>query len=376
MIRLRPVAIALVAVLLAAPPAAAHKPSDSYLALEVNGAAVSGQWDIALRDLDHAIGLDADDDGALTWGEVRGRHDAIAAYALSRLRIDRAGRRCDLAPVQHLVDTHSDGAYTVLRFDARCAAAEGPLSIGYALFFDLDPQHRGLLRLAGAERTVTAVFGPDSPPLQIDAGSATSWQQLRQFVAEGVWHIWAGFDHLLFLLALLLPAVLRYQDGRWQPVARPREAVAEVVKVVTAFTLAHSATLCLATLGWIDPPARLVEPVIAASIVLAALNNVYPVVTRGLWAVAFGFGLIHGMGFAGALRDLGLPTDTLLLALFGFNVGVELGQLAVVAAFLPLALMLRGTRSYRLAALQFGSVAVAATATLWLFERAFGIAMI
>jgi hypothetical protein len=145
---------------------------------------------------------------------------------------------------------------------------------------------------------------------------------------------------------------------------------------VTAFTVAHSITLSLAALGVIDLPTRLVESVIAASIVVAALNNLRPLVTRRLWLVAFGFGLVHGFGFASVLADLGLPRDALVLALVGFNIGVELGQLAIVVLFLPLAFALRRTRFYRSWVMVGGSLVIALLALVWLVERAGGIKLL
>jgi hypothetical protein len=132
-------------------PALAHKPSDSYLALEVHGDTITGRWDIALRDLDFALRLDADGNGEITWGEVRARHADIAAYALARL--DRAGRRrpCAATVGAQLVDDHTDGAYSVLPLVLRCPAfgraGAAELAVAYTLFADLDPQHRGLLKL-------------------------------------------------------------------------------------------------------------------------------------------------------------------------------------------------------------------------------------
>ena len=145
--------------------------------------------------------------------------------------------------------------------------------------------------------------------------------------------------------------------------------------MVTAFTLAHSITLSLAALGVISLPSRLVESAIAASVVLAALNNVYPLVYQGRWIVAFCFGLIHGFGFASVLADLGLPQGSLLLALVAFNIGVELGQLAIVASFLPIAYGLRCTRLYRRVILVGGPLIVAAIAMFWLVERAFNVVL-
>jgi hypothetical protein len=147
----------------------------------------------------------------------------------------------------------------------------------------------------------------------------------------------------------------------------------DVLKIVTAFTVAHSITLSLATLGVVELPSRWVEAAIAASVVLAALNNLWPLVQGRRWMVAFGFGLIHGFGFASVLADLGLPRDALLLALVGFNVGVEVGQLAIVALFLPLAYLLRGTWLYRRLVFVGGSMFIAAIALLWLDERVFNV---
>ncbi|MCZ6720889.1 MAG: HupE/UreJ family protein, partial [Proteobacteria bacterium] len=169
------------------------------------------------------------------------------------------------------------------------------------------------------------------------------------------------------------PAVLVRRSNRWESAQNFRTAFRQVATVVTAFTLAHSITLSLAALGAIALPTRLVESAIAASIVIAALNNLYPIVTRRLWLVAFVFGLVHGLGFASVLLDLGLPPTTLLLALFGFNLGVETGQLAIVAAFLPLAFLARTWSRYPQGVLQTGSFAIAGVATLWFIERAFDV---
>jgi hypothetical protein len=199
-------------------------------------------------------------------------------------------------------------------------------------------------------------------------------QTLKQYIVEGVWHIWIGFDHILFLLSLLLPAVLVRREQHWEPAPSLKGSLFEVLKVVTAFTLAHSITLSLAVLGVITLPSRFVESVIAASVVVAALNNLRGTVDRRRWVMAFVFGLVHGFGFASVLADLGLPQGALALALVGFNLGVEIGQLAIVAAFLPAAYLLRGTAFYRIGVLRVGSLAVAVLASWWLVQRAFNLA--
>ena len=358
---------------LASSPAEAHKPSDSYLTLSVSGQSFRGRWDIALRDLDFAIGLDANGDGEITWGELRARQTDLAAYALTRLAVLADRRPCKLQATSHRVDTHTDGTYEVLYFDVDCAAPPRVLGVDYRLFFDLDPQHKGLLKLEAGGATRSAIFSVSTAEQQFELAQVNRAGQFLEYVREGVAHIWSGFDHILFLLSLLLPAVLIRQSGAWRPVAGLRTAFLEVLKVVTAFTLAHSITLSLATLGVITPPSRWVESAIAASVLFAALSNIFALVDRSRWAVAFAFGLIHGFGFASVLADLGLPRAVLLLGLVGFNLGVEAGQMCIVACFLPIAFALRTTWLYRRVTLLGGSLAIAAIAAMWLAERAFDI---
>ena len=349
----------------------AHKPSDSYLSFVVKDKTVVGQWDIALRDLDFALGLDANGNAEITWGEVRAKHTEIAAYAMSRLQISAQGNTCPLVVTEHLVDDHTDGAYAVLRFTAQCTTTIQVLQARYNLFFDIDPQHKGLLRLDYQGNSSTAIFSPEKASQEFTLKQVSKLQQFLDYAREGVWHIWIGFDHILFLLALLLPAVVFRQDQKWQAVTAFKPAFWSVLKIVTAFTLAHSITLTLATLGVISLPSRWVESTIAASVVIAALNNIYPLFRERRWVMAFVFGLIHGFGFASVLTDLGLPQGALVLALVGFNIGVEGGQLAIVSAFLPVAFALRYTWLYQRFVLFGGSIVIAILATIWFAERAF-----
>jgi len=357
--------------------ALAHKPSDSYLSLRWESGDVQGQWDIALRDLDYAIGLDGDGDGLITWGELSRQRPALEAYALARLRVSGDGAPCPAQATDLLVDQHSDGKYAVLRFAARCAGGPQALGVDYSLLFELDPQHRGLLRLERGGRSDSFVFGPNSKHFEraVDA-PPKPWQEFLGFAREGVWHIWIGYDHILFLLSLLLPAAWVAVDGQWQAVAGFRRAAFDVVKIVTAFTLAHSITLSLAALGYLALPSRWVESAIAASVAAAALNNIGGwVLARRSW-LAFGFGLVHGLGFASVLLDLGLPASSRLVGLVGFNLGVEAGQLAIVALVLPWVVGLSRFRFYRPVVMKLGSACIAAVAFLWLAERGVGFSLL
>lgn len=355
--------------------ALAHKPSDSYLSIGIKNNQLSGRWDIALRDLDFAVGLDNNDDGAITWGELRTKTSEINHYVFSRLQFGVSDKACSLLPKEMKVDGHTDGKYAVLLFDSDCEVTNSnEIAIGYRLFANLDPQHRGLLHLTHNNTNLAAVLVPSQPSRTFNLSSKRShWLEALDFIHEGIWHIWIGFDHILFLFSLLIPSVMVHQSGRWQSAPNFNSAFWDVLKVVTAFTLAHSITLSLAVLDVIDLPSRWVESCIAASVILAALNNISPLFTDKRALLAFTFGLVHGFGFASVLVDLGLNESSKLLSLLGFNLGVEIGQLALVTVFLPIAYKFSRYPLYQPVVLKSCSLGIAGLASLWLLERAFDI---
>jgi hypothetical protein len=232
----------------------------------------------------------------------------------------------------------------------------------------------GLLRLTQGGQISTAIFGRESPVQEFSIAERSRWNESFQFIHEGIWHIWLGFDHVLFLLALLLPAVLVRTEGRWQAVTDFSSVWWNVVSIVTAFTVAHSLTLSLATLDVVQLPSRLVESMIAASVVFAGLGNLYPTMMSRRWMIAFGFGLIHGFGFAAVLSDLGLPHDSLLLSLVSFNVGVEIGQLVIIAGVYSLVAVARPIARHLLVPQSpwlgwLPPYAIGSVAAFWLIQR-------
>jgi hypothetical protein len=348
----------------------AHTQSSAFLRLRIDQSNLTAEWHLALRDLEDAVGLDVNDDGLITWDELRSRREAVCAYALSRLKIRDNSVHGSIRVTDFLVDNHSDGAYAVLRLNVEGLNQPASLEVNYQAFFDMDSKHRGLLKLEFEGLSRLAVFAPDTPVQRFDLGSQLAKRTpVSTFVKEGIWHIWRGYDHILFLLALLLPGVLCRRDGSWQPVVAVKPAVIRVLKIVTAFTVAHSITLSLAALGVVHVPARVIESAIAGSVIMAALNNLKPFFLERGWLVAFGFGLLHGFGFANALGDLGLHSGQFALTLFGFNLGVEVGQLAIVALFLPMALILRHLLFYPRFVLRLGSASIMAISATWLAER-------
>lgn len=392
--------------------AQAHKASDAYLQIESTPTGLSARWDIALRDLDAAVTIDADDDGRLTWGEVRAAWPQIEAYALPRLRI--AG--CPLHVAGSALERRNDGAYAVLRLESACgqasaserasmsASTSAPTpslstapAITYTLFREIDPTHRGIAKVQFPGRAAQ-LFSLDpgaSPPSAVDApaGQTRSDESARAgtqphagastggptggFLADGIHHILSGYDHVLFLVCLLLPAVTRRApQGGWQPVERLSQAVLPVAGVVTAFTLAHSITLGLAASGVVALPASIIEPAIAVTIVLAALDNLWRLFPWPRVAVTFVFGLVHGFGFANVLAELKLPAAQFAWALLQFNVGLELGQLAIVGVLTTLLFVLRKAPGYRTWVVGGGSCAAALVGALWLIERTANVALL
>lgn len=351
-------------------PALAHKPSDSYLFLQKDGLV---RWDIALRDLEQALGLDSNQDGQLTWGELKQQQATLSAYALSRLKLNQDEATCRLSLQAMQIDEHTDGAYAVLMLTPACSlAATAKLQLNYQLLFELDPTHRGVLldQRAGIS-TSSMIFSKEQPSLSISPEQLSPWSTFVNYISEGVYHIWIGLDHLLFISMLILPAVLRVKNHAWEEVASFRPAFWSLLKVITAFTVAHSITLSLAALNLVSLPSRLVESAIALSIIVLALNIFYPIVKHDQWWLAFGFGLLHGFGFASVLMELEMPSSALIQALLGFNLGVELGQLILVLLLFPLAYVLRASKLYQVPIL-YGTAAITLVlASIWLVERAF-----
>ena len=354
----------------------AHRGGESQLVLTVTAERIGGDWEIALNDLAPIFPLGATADDPATAGALVAAHPELAEHALSRLRLSADGQPCRIGPATRRVMLRPAGPTLLLHFEARCAELPRTLTVAYGLLFDTDPRHRGLLKLQSGELVRPAVFTAESPEQVFTLRDPGVWERATSDLRSGMWHIWTGFDHLLFLVCLLLPAVLVRRGGAGAVAggASPLPpVVVEVLKIVTAFTLAHSITLSLAALHLVSLPARFTESTIAASVVLAAALNLFPALQVRRWQAAFGFGLIHGFGFASALDDLGVSGAGLVATVLAFNVGVEAGQLAVVAVLLPLLYALRRSPWYGPGVVRGGSSVIAVIATLWFVERAFDL---
>jgi hypothetical protein len=355
----------LLCLVLLAVPLRGFAAPDGSLSLHVEAVSVQAEWQVRLQHLSSALQLDSDHDGEVTWPEIEHRRADIETYLAAHLAIAANGTDGSLS-FDKLVYGARDGEPFLLAHLRTSAAQEiNTIGVHYTL-----GDHCSLSVIWLGQGMQRAQVSAGSGTLSFQRSAAASGGFLESF-RQGVWHIWIGYDHILFLIVLLIPAVLRATAAGRVAVPTFKEAVLRVVIIVSAFTAAHSITLACAALDWIRLPSRLVESVIAASIFVAAANNFLPRTAGGRSAwLAFGFGLIHGFGFAGALSESGAEGAPLWRTLLAFNLGVEAGQLAIVAAFLPIAYPLRQTHFYRTAVLYGGSCAAGLCALFWFWERA------
>jgi len=347
-----------------------HKASDSFIYLDLDLAEI--RLDVALRDLAVAIPLDRNGDRQLSGAELRANRDRITRWIEQGVTLSSAAGDCRLSGQQWGLSRHSDGPYAASRYGVSCPDGAAPDTLTYNLLFAQDPLHRGLISLESGGTSNLGVLSPDSRQMSLSADQAPGNLTLfGTFLYEGVVHLLIGLDHILFLLVLMLPATLRKANS--QPQSGLKQRLWELAGIVTAFTAAHSITLALAALGIVRLPIAWVETIIALSIAVAAMNVMWPILGRKTWKLAFGFGLIHGFGFASVLGDLTSGVSQIVLALAGFNIGVELGQLGLLVVAFPLLYLWGRTRLYDRAVVPLTLVAVGAISLYWVAERAVAI---
>lgn len=361
--------VILVGTFFATVPAYSHQLSTAYASMEINSQGLfTGELQVRFYDLEQAVGVDNNGDGELLWGELQSNKAIVQQYFSERFQLRRGDFPCSLAISEEWkIDTHYNESYLVVPMRAQCSLA-GEIVFRYEAFFDEDSEHKLLLRLGSNTAESSRVLSDDQRQMTWSVSAGDGWKTFFEFTYQGMVHIWIGIDHILFLLSLLLVSVLIFRNGRWSANDDLRKVLASTAWIVTAFTLAHSITLSATALGLIHFPSKWVEVCIAFSVMFVALNNIYPLVARLGW-LAFAFGLLHGMGFAGVLGELGLPADQQFLTVLAFNLGVEVGQMAIVMLLLPLFIFLRHKLWYSRYAVTGVSIIVVLISLKWVFER-------
>jgi hydrogenase/urease accessory protein HupE len=338
---------------LAAPhTAAAHAFSVSYAQFAVQDRAVDAVVRLPLDDVDLLLRLDRDLDGTVSSSELETARDRIDAYLTRHLIIAADGTT--LASHSSRLSTWRDpvGAlYLESRATFPAAATIAAISIRSGLLTDLYPSHKTLGEVSLAGRSDTFVFESGRTYEGRVRGPGV-WATAFSFVRLGVEHIFTGYDHIIFLFGLLLIGT----------------TLRSLVAIVTSFTVAHSITLALATLGVVTPVPWTIEAAIALSIAYIGVENIVARDPKHRWKITFLFGLVHGFGFAAVLRDLNLVRSSVAGSLFGFNAGVEIGQVTIVSLMYPVLRWL--TRSpYRVLVVRLASSAIALVGLIWFYQR-------
>lgn len=350
------------------PLAVAHSPGQSDVLVTFHDGAPSVvTTQVALIDLLQILPLDKNRDAQLSWGEISASSEAILEITSDASRMTENDMACTFASRSSSLSFNRSGGVPLLRIvtPVRCPSVtrDGTnaslYTFGFDLFTTIDPTHRTVLRVADEEAENLFVLSGDNPAQTFNVPNSGN-VGMTDFVVDGFRHILDGYDHLAFLLLLILPVA--GSD-------RIRQRLVRTAKIVTAFTAAHSITLAAAITGLVHLPARPVEIAIAASVVLAGLANVFRPLHAATWKIAFAFGLLHGFGFAGALQALEVRGQSLVTALLGFNIGIELGQLAVVLFVLPLLGILALSHRYRSVVVPGASLACAALGVVWTAGR-------
>jgi hypothetical protein len=348
-------ALAAVVLVLSVNTVEAHPVPFSYLDLQVQRDAIDGTLVVHIFDAAHDLNVEPPE--RLLDRQVASEHrSALIALLGPRLAVSADGRALDAAwsaDVEPIVDRQSLRLHVAYRL----GVPPGTVSVQAGLF-PYDPNHETFLNVYEGSALTQAILDRGRQEFEYFAGTRQGVAAvMRRFVPAGIHHILIGPDHLLFLIGLLLLG----------------GSVRQLAVVVTAFTVAHSITLSLAALSFVTPPARIIEPAIALSIVYVGADNLLIRGGRDVRAwIAFTFGFIHGFGFANVLREMDLPARALGWSLFSFNVGVEIGQLAVVV---PVALSIEALRAHSAAAGRrvalAGSIVVIAAGAFWFVQRVF-----
>lgn len=362
----------------------AHATAENYVWVNVRGDAIEGRFEIRLDDLRTKLGLDLPADFEAARGAVSQARDRVEDYLRTHFAMNVDGvdipiefTRVDLFKADAL------GHFAQFFYRSQPMQVPDRMTVRNTLFFEDDPFHRSLLLIEYDDRKgkeyggefTALVFSPTNSDQEFDFDNIRGLISRKGFVWQGMLHIWAGIDHVLFLVALLIPVALVRKDQAWIPVDRFGSVFWKTIKIVTVFTIAHSITLALAALQIVQLPSRIVESVIALSIILVALNNIFPRFRSSTLPVIFAFGLFHGLGFASVMGDLPFRMVDLVWTLVAFNVGVEIGQIVIVALVVPLLFWLREQYFYKTFAPSYGSALLVVVAGFWFFERALGLSL-
>ncbi len=364
----------------------AHRYVESYLYLDIGDRTLSGRAELPYADIRTVFGLGLEGSPDEIYAELEANLGTLQDYVDAETSIGSGGAVWELEfDGLELLDDESVGengrGYAILPYRVVLDGPDVPpvIDVTFTPFLDEIANRKNITLISNdwkrgvveEETNELVIHTLDDPSGTIELGETDQWANFTRSIDLGLDHIRTGPDHIFFVMVLLLPSVLVLSAGSWRPVDRFGSSLVRVVVVATMFTIAHSITFTLAGLDLLPlPPSKLVETLIALSIAAAAIHNVRPVLGHREWAIAFVFGLFHGMGFAGLVQELDISRSTQLVSLLGRNVGIEIGQLIIIAITFPTLFLLRRTRVFRPVFL-VSSFALAVLSLTWVYERIF-----
>ena len=338
----------------------AHQNSYSFINFDFKTPTPTLEWGIGTSYIEKVILLDDDKDKNITLQEVNNHKNEIIKYINKKFILTLDNKEFYLDIKELKVKIRDEEVFVLINIPLKRAKE---IDIKYSLFFDIDPLYRCFIKVIDEEKESLRTLFSVNKHIKIPVKShhVELSQNLKEFFVEGIWHIWIGVDHILFLLMLIIPSVKNSKDFR--PI------LINIIKIVTAFSIAHSITLTLSALEIVSISSKFIEITIALSVLLTALNNIFEKVKGFFWQIAFAFGLIHGFGFANALAELELTKDYFVYLLAVFNLGIEFGQLMIVSFVLPILYKLRDNKIYLIGILKVGSLLTAILSIWWIFDR-------
>ncbi len=357
---------AIAAALICLPGVGAHEPGMTGIVLNVHASEVTGEFQLPLKQLGDAVGLDLESHPSRV---VPDHGPFLAGYVANNTAVSSAAGNWTIV-WQNPVVRHIEGLdHIVFPTSFTPPAGLEPFRLRYDAIVEADTSHEVLVTVgyAGAEQVPAALFNQYQRQVEIDPADLPQ-HAFGAMVRFGFDHVREGADHLLFLLVLLLPAPLMAVGHVWQPAPGTTRPFWRLLHVVTSFTIGHSITLIASALGWVNLPSKPVEFLIAVSVAVGAVHAIRPLIRGGEPLIAGAFGLVHGLAFAGLLSGFNLGTSASMTSLLGFNIGVELAQLAAVALVFPSLWVLSRTRAYPRVRIGGGVLALVA-ATAWGLER-------
>lgn len=352
----------------------AHQTGNSYLTLTETDKRLQIEIDFIVRDINNLLQMPGQPNDPPPAPEKLQFMQALITDAIQKsLRITVDEQAMPLNFLAQSVVLHNDGLYVRQRFSGSTLSSDTKfIVVRYEFFTQNDKLGRAFFKLVIEKDEMSSVFDQNNSVQRFSLGETKRWSTIGLFTKEGAKHIWEGVDHLIFLLTLLLPGLIltiRPNAPTGAQGTKSKAAEKFALQVITAFTVAHSITLALSVFGWISLPDKWIESIIALSIMISALLNLQSRFRISHWKLAFLFGLIHGMGFANGLRELGLSSMYFHETLFAFNLGVELGQIsAALLVGIPVLLLTKEPIS-KLRLIRYGSVGVLCISSLWLLHR-------